>query len=140
MINVLVSSFLYFSWEAMNKCTYKFQQCVEMRAQQNRIWDVITFRAILHEDNNRHSSYTAVSIIIWKSYDIKLLIITSLKHEATKYILRYTLIFIKLLLCVPKKKSSKNWQHLHWNLKKKNCDVNINRCNKCNSPFLFAIK
>jgi hypothetical protein len=128
----------------MNKYTYKFQQCVEMRAQQNRIWDVVTFRAILHEDNNRHSSYTAVSIIIRKSYDIKLLIITSLKHKAIKYILHYTVIFIKLLLCVPKKNSHQKIDSICTEIKKKkkkkNCDVNINRCNKCYSPFLFAIK
>jgi hypothetical protein len=63
MIDSLTSSFLYFSTEEMNKYTYNFQQCVEMRAQQNCIWDVITFRAIFHEDSNRHSSYTAVNIM-----------------------------------------------------------------------------
>jgi hypothetical protein len=65
---LLISSFLYFTTEAVNKYTYKFQQWVEMTAQWNCIWDVVTFRTILHEDNNRHSSYTAVNIwvIMWK--------------------------------------------------------------------------
>jgi hypothetical protein len=45
-----------------HKYTYKVQQCIEMSAQQNCIWNVITFGAVLHKNDYWHSCYIAANI------------------------------------------------------------------------------
>jgi hypothetical protein len=54
---------IYLAAEVTNKYTHKFQQSVKMSAQQNCIWNVITFRAVLHKNDCWNASYIAANVI-----------------------------------------------------------------------------